>query len=243
MHDDDETAGTPSGDTPLWALDFVVPDDLSELQAEVSSYRKELRRAKRQRRLARFGLDLPLRRHLVAPMLALILLVAAVAGSLLVTLDPRAAQNPAQRAPLAKTATPPGQVGGLLPDVRALGATGAVDLRGMRPALIALIPPLCRCTAVLDHLAGQADEAGLGVVIVAPPNGTAQLNGLLAAMHVGAPVGVVDATGALWRAYHPAGVTAILLAPDGRVPFQPVRDVTITTDLQPQLFDLVPLSS
>lgn len=242
MHDDDEAITGSGGDAPLWALDFVVPENLAELQEEISAYRKELRRARWERRFARVGLPLPSGGHLVAPMLVLILLVAAIAGSLLVTFGPKAAPFPAQLAPLARTATPAGQVGGLLPDVRAAGATGPVNLRAMRPAVIALVPPRCNCVPVLDHLAGQADEAGLPLVLVAPPNATEQLNLLLAGMHVGAPIGVVDTSAALWNAYHPSGVTAILLAPDGRVPFAPVRDVTIRTDLQAQLFDLVPVT-
>lgn len=239
MDDDDEPAAGP-GDGPLWALDFVVPDDISELEPDITAYRREQRTLRRRRVAARWGIAAPARRHLVAPLAALCLLVAAIAGSVLVSLDPRSAPPVTARAPLARTGYPQGSVGGLLPDVVLTGQGARVHLRELRPAVVALIPARCGCTNVLDHLAAQADEAGVDLVIVAPPGGGGELDALLSGMHVGAPSAGVDAAGTLARYYRPSGVTAVLVAPDGQVPYRPVRGVSATTDLQGELFQMVP---
>jgi hypothetical protein len=240
MDEDDEIPGGDSRrfDGPLWAADFVVPDDISELADEVAAYRQEQQLRARAERRATFTSWR--RAGLVAPIVAVLLLCATVAGSLLVSLQPRALSPAAAREPLSRTRVVPGRVGGLLPDVRASAPAGSVLLRNFRPALLALVPADCGCAAVLDRLAGQAGEVGVPLVVVASGGATAQLSGLVAAMHVGTPVALGDPTGVLARTYHARGVTAVLVGPDGRVPFAPVRDVSLHTDLEGQLFALLP---
>lgn len=240
MDDDDEVAGGEARrfDSPLWAMDFVVPDDISELADEVAAFRREQRLQARRRRLGPFaGWARP---GLLAPVVAVLLLCATIAGSLLVSLQSNQVGASAAREPLAHPKVAPGEVGGLLPDVLAGSTSGPVALRDLRPAVLALIPPSCACAAVLDRLAGQAAEVGVPLIVVAPGWATAQLADLLAAMHVGTPVALVDAAGLLARDYRAQGVTAILVAPDGRVPFDPVRNASSRTDLEGQLFALLP---
>ena len=113
-----------------------------------------------------------------------------------------------------------GTVGGLLPDVGLESATGVVPARGLRPAVLMLVPDGCNCPALVHDLVGQVEEyPGIAAALVGSGDpGVARLavqrdggNGRLPAL--------VDRTAALARAYHggPPGSapTVLVVAPDG----------------------------
>lgn len=237
MRDDEDAPDGSVPDSPLWAADLVVPDDISELADEVTAYQRELRAARRRSRRLQLTAG-PWSRRLVVPLMALLILCAGVSGSLLASLAPQGAGSAVPR-PLAHPTQAAGQIGGLLPDVAVSSADGPVHLLKLRPAILVLVPVNCRCPAVLDHLAGQAEEVGLAMVLLASPSGAAQLPALISRMHVGSPQGFVDTRGQLWSAYRPAGVTVVMLAPNGEVPFPVVRNAGNGTRLDAKLFALL----
>jgi hypothetical protein len=125
--------------------------------------------------------------------------------------------------PLANPTTAAGQRGGLLPAVSlaaqpaGIPATALHSARDLRPGLVALVPLSCRCTDVLSALASEADEVRVPLHVVAPAEGDAEVSALpgqLPAVKVW-----FDAAGELARTYAAAGVTVLVVDPDGVVSF------------------------
>lgn len=239
MGDEDDAPDGPVPDGPLWAADFVVPDDISELADEVAAYHREQRAARRptlSRHLGGTGWS----KRLVVPLMALLILCAGVSGSVLASLAPHFGPAPSAQ-PLAHPNQAPGTVGGLLPDVSAKSLDGTtVRLLALRPAMFVLVPNNCDCPRILDSLAGHAEEVSLPMVLVATNSGRGQLPVLISKMHVGSPQGLIDNTGTLWADYRPTGITVLLLAPNGRVPYPALHRVTAGAVLDDQLFKLLP---
>jgi len=225
--DDGPPDGRPAGDGAVWAGDVVVPDDLRELGHDVEAYRRELRAARRRDRLrhwvgARPGTRWPAAGSLIAMLLLGVGLVAGLLFALPV--HQVALRRPA---PLADPAIPAGQLGGLLPEVT-LRLPEAARALTLRPALFALVPARCGCAAILDSLAGQAAQYDIPLVVVAAGGFDPELAGLVQGIHVGNAEAAYDPSGVLAATYRADQVTAVILAPDGTVPYV-LRDATSDT--------------
>jgi hypothetical protein len=146
----------------------VVPDDISALSRDVTAYRKELRRAERERRRRRL-----LARRGVVPLLVVTgaTALAGVVAVLLTMMAPRTAGHPPSPAPLAAPFQAPGTLGGLLPETTLVAADGTqVSSHSwtLRPEVFALVPAHCQCGELINALAGQAGSEDMRLAIVIP---------------------------------------------------------------------------
>lgn len=213
--------GDPSGDEEPrpHPEDVVVPDDARDLELDVRAWRREQAAAARRGRLDRMVRTRRWRRYgLSGPLVAGVLALVAVFGSLLALLVPGGGRDRATRAPLdAAPPSPAGQVGGLLPDRAVLVGGVERSVRELRPAVLALVPIPCRCGELMDEISGQAAEFGLRLVVVAPSRRDDELPALVAAARHGPAVPAYDADGRLARDYAALGPTLLLVRDDGRV--------------------------
>jgi hypothetical protein len=137
--DEDDDRPGEAGDAS-WVDKVVIPDDISELDAEVRALRRERRvqrRRSRLRRLAGSG-------RTTGPLLMVaVLLIAGVAG-LLVLFQPRRTPGTVTALGNAQTADH------LLPDVLVTLTNGnRRAVRDLRPGVFALAPIGCHCDAAL----------------------------------------------------------------------------------------------
>lgn len=143
--DDDEDRFGEAGGTS-WVDRVVIPDDLSELDAEVRALRRERRAQRRRARLRRLTGS---GRSTGPLLLVAVLLVAGIAG-LLVLFQPR--RTPGTVAALDNAQTSDQR----LPDVPVTLADGSRrPIRDFRPGVFALAPIGCACDAAL-RAAGTA---------------------------------------------------------------------------------------
>lgn len=162
MRRDDEDdrsgdAGKAEGDAS-WADRIVIPDDISELDAEVRALRRERRAARRGQRLR--GLTTPGRTSGPLLMVA-VLLIAGVAGLLVLFQPRRTAGNVTTINGSAASSDR------LLPDVLVRLVDGTSRrVRDYRPAVLALAPVGCRCDAALRDVGLAADEHGVSFLLV-----------------------------------------------------------------------------
>jgi hypothetical protein len=101
----------------------------------------------------------------------------------------------------------------------------------LRPALVALLPVHCDCVPLLEHLAAEANEVQLQLVVVAPTTPDAEVAALPGQIHRGRVMPVYDAAGAVARTYDATGVTALVVGRDGVVTYVK-RSVTAATSLE-----------
>src|SRR5689334_21765622 len=115
-------------DDASWLEGVVVPDDLSELSADVEAYHREMRLAARRRRVARITDTRAWQRFAMPIGVAVCSLTLAGAVFSILTLGhPRDDLGP-PRAPVASAPTlaPSGETGGLLPNVTVRTSLGAM---------------------------------------------------------------------------------------------------------------------
>ncbi|HEU5033227.1 MAG TPA: hypothetical protein VFT62_00555 [Mycobacteriales bacterium] len=207
-------------DEAPWTDPVVIPDDLRELQPDIDAYHRELRQAARRRRVQRVTGTRAWQR-LAWPTLVTTaaLALGAVVFAVLTFGQPRSERGPAQQPVAMNAAAASGTVGGLLPNVVVDSALAPVSIRALRPALVALVPLHCGCTQLLSDLAGQASEAQVPLVVVAPAAQDAEVAALAGQLHRGRVVPVFDDTGELARTYAATGVTALVVAPDATVSY------------------------
>jgi hypothetical protein len=212
-YDDDPTRNE---DSLTWAESFVIPDDISSLEEDIARWRQEQRQKSRRRRpgdLLRHGIRRP---NVTAPLLVSTVLIVALLASAMVFFGSRPIQpaSPARR-PLASSTVQPGSVGGLLPATNVTRQDGSViDLRSIRPAVLALVPPNCACQPVIAHLSATAVPYGVRLYAVGPDNAT-----LTALQHTASPPpGLLDG-GALRALYggEDGKPTIVVVAADGTV--------------------------
>lgn len=232
---EDEKGGEPpagAGHEPDWAS-LVVPDDIRELDADISAYRRELRHRRRMLRFQRLVLGPRRRPHGMSGRLTVIVLVlVAMLGGLMVFLRPTPGNDPQRLArPLARSTVAVGSVGGLLPAAMVDLRTTPVSLRDaqMRPAVYLLIGRRCNCQTLVDRIAGQGvNEARVSTFVVvstAPDEGLADTieNDELAKA-------VFDPSAVLARTFGAGTPTILLVARDGIVR-RIVHNVTAETHL------------
>lgn len=214
------SGGNPEHDDfGLPRVDVQIPDDARELDRDVQAYHRELRVLRRQRLLRRlWG---PLARHgLVMPLIASCLALTLLAGTLLTMFTAgRAAWIPGSVPRHSGTPTAPGpnrgRAGQPLPSASVLAGGIETPLASLAPAVLAVVPPGCRCQAALRQLAAQAVTARAELYLVGV-NGT-QVAGLTTRIGLPASHAVEDPGNVLAAYGHPAGLTAVLIRPDGRV--------------------------
>ncbi|MCW2900367.1 MAG: hypothetical protein JWO67_2632 [Streptosporangiaceae bacterium] len=216
-------SGDPD-DYGLPRIDIVVPDDARELDRDILAYRREERRHRRRRRWRR--LASPLTRYgLAAPIIAGALLIALLSGTLITVFGPkptpRRPGQPVADRPMAR----PGQIGGVLPGWQVTVPGHRKRLIDLRPAVILIVPPGCRCEATVDELSRQTEQYRIALYLVADRRDNRQsaedsakemrkLAG--AARHAVAIVAQED-TPQLAKTYQAAGLTAVLVHTDGVV--------------------------
>jgi hypothetical protein len=231
-------------DSGLPPVDIEVPDDARELDRDVQAYRRELRALRRQQR--RMRLHRPLARDgMVLSLLASCLVLALIAGTLLIvfTAGPggelpgaapgtpspsrTASRAPASRAPASRVSAPTGTPTGLadsltaepgarLPD-KAVEIAGAQQpVRSLAPAVLALVPAGCKCTVAVNQLVSQARTAGVTLYLVGA-HGELHAVQQLAAHAPGLAIAAEDTSGALYGAYRPTKLTALLANRDDAV--------------------------
>jgi hypothetical protein len=206
-------------DYGLPPVDIEIPDDARELERDIQAYRRELRMHRRHRLVRRLGGPLT-RDGMVLPLLASCLALTLLAGTLLTMFTARRAVPSTLQTTSAPQQTQPsvGQVGGLLPAASVtIGGDQVRALRDFRPSVLALVPAGCRCLAAARQLSTQASAAGVALYFVAADPAVAQARRLARRTGLGADRVVTDTQDAMGGAYHPAGLTAVLVYRDGLV--------------------------
>lgn len=154
--DEDDRSGDAAGAS--WVDRVVIPDDISELDAEVRALRRERRVQQRRRRLRRLTGG---GRSSAPVLLVAVLLVAGVAG-LLVLFQPRRTAGTASTlgAEVASADRP-------LPDVMVQLVNGTSrHIRDFRPGVFALAPIGCGCDAALREADGEAHRYNVNFFLV-----------------------------------------------------------------------------
>jgi hypothetical protein len=178
-------------DFPLPPVDIEIPDDARALARDVQAYHREQRAARRRRRLGR--LHAPLTRDgMVLPLLAGCLVMVMISGVLLTVFSasnsgtPAAAfrpsssispQNPQISAAGSGTASPPApSQSPLSSQLRPLVSTTVVAgghpvaVYQLLPAVLALAPAGCPCTAALRQLRRQAAAHKVPLYLITTPD-------------------------------------------------------------------------
>jgi hypothetical protein len=112
----------------------------------------------------------------------------------------------------------------------------AEPVRSLVTATIALVPANCACEAQLDRLAGQAVAARVSLYFAGAGQVIPQLSGLIARDGDGAAVATADNDNVLSAAYHPAGLTVLLVFSDAKA--EVVRGLSGSFELTPTLREL-----
>ena len=206
-------------DYGLPPVDIEIPDDARELERDIQAYRRELRMHRRHRLARRLGGPLT-RDGMVLPLLASCLALTLLAGTLLTMFTARhAVPSTLQTTSAPRQSQPPvGQVGGLLPAVRVtVGDDQIRALRDFRSSVFALVPAGCRCAAAAHRLSAQASAAGVMLYFVATRPAIPEARKLARRSGLSADHVVTDAQDAMGSAYHPGGLTTVLVYRDGLV--------------------------
>jgi hypothetical protein len=237
-------------DFGLPPVDIEIPDDARELDRDVQAYRRELR-AQRRRQLLRRLSGPAGRDGMLLPLLSGCLILALVAGTLLVLFSADQTNQPGSQPAVRpgasgqSTGLPSfgpsatvGQVNGQLPAGSLLVAGNTVPLGALGPVVLALVPSGCRCAGPIRQLTGQAAASRLTIYLVATPPVMREL-ARLARRAGAAATGVIaeDPNGTLDRVYRPAGLTAVLVNASGSVT-QIARGLRPGLRLQPALRQL-----
>ena len=162
--DEDDRSGGAGGAS--WVDRIVIPDDISELDAEVRALRRERRAARRRARLRRLTGS----GRTGGPLLLVALLLIAGVAGLLVMFQPR--RTAGSLAPLGTA-----QADQRLPDVNVTLENGTTrPIRTLRPAVFALAPNGCNCDARLNDAAVAAAAHNIRFYLVdrrkpTPPRG------------------------------------------------------------------------
>jgi hypothetical protein len=116
------------------------------------------------------------------------------------------------RPPAATASPPPGLT--KLPDGNVKVSTGSEPVRSLVSSALALIPVNCDCGPALRRLADQAAVARVHLYFAASGAAMPQLATLTAQDGGGRAVAVYDIGNHLGAAYHPAGLTVLLVYSD-----------------------------
>jgi hypothetical protein len=198
---------------------IVIPDDARELDREVLAYHREQRARRRRERIMRlFG---PLRHRgpggqaAILPLIATCVALSMLAGAMLSVVTIRPASAPTVSRPLSAAAQAgKAQAPAKLPSGTVRVDSRTVPVRSLVSSALALIPAGCDCGPALRSLADQAAEADVGLYFVASGTAMPQLASLTAQYGRGRATAVYDTGNLLDAAYHPAGLTVLLVYSD-----------------------------
>ena len=231
--------GRDDGNLP--PVNVVIPDDARELDRDVLAYRREQRAKRRRQRLMRLFRPFRLPEHggqaAIIPLIAACLAISLVGGALLSIMTMSPASAPTLNAPRS-SGQPVVRRGDLteLPtgNVQLNGRT--VPVRSLVTSTIALVPANCACDAQLDRLAGQAVATHVSLYFAGTGQVIPQLPGLVARDGDHAAVATADYDNVLSVAYHPAGLTVLLVFRDANAAV--VRDLSGSFQLTSILSEL-----
>ncbi len=209
-------------------VDVDIPDDARELDREVLAYRRERRALRRRARWAR--LLGPLHQHgAILPLIASCVALSMLAGTLLsvFSISPAAAPVLSHSAnPGASSGATSGTSSQASPSRPATEASSlplgtvyvdgkATAVRGLVRAVLVLVPRGCRCQQAVQQVTTQAARAGVRrVYFVGTADRMTDVTQLTRTAGLGTAVAVKDATNVLGAAYHPAGLTIVLVQAD-----------------------------
>lgn len=207
----------------------LVPDDASALDADRWRYYEELARSgdsphapdapRDPQHPTRWRDGLPWYGFVgsrVMPIAFMSIAVLAMLGSLALAFVHRT-NPPAQTAPLALTAAPVGQVGGLLPSAAVAIGGQPRQLRDIRPALV-IVPAPGRCGdcgPTYDTVAASGRAAGVRTLVAVPLASGGDADQIAAAQAAGATV--MEADTGVFDVFDPAGTTVIQVGADGTI--------------------------
>ncbi len=202
-------------DGNLPPVNIVIPDDARELDRDVLAYRRELRARRRRQRIMRlfrpFTRGGPGGHAAILPLIATCAALLLLAGAMLSVITISPASAPASSA----TATQPaGAALTSLPAGTVQLDDRTVQVRSLRSVALALVPADCDCGPALRRLAGQAAAAHVALYFVAAGTAIPQLADLTALYGGGTAVAVYDRRNVLGAAYHPHGLTVVLVYSD-----------------------------
>lgn len=235
---------------------FTVPDDARELARDLEAWKREERWRRRRERVERLSVPVPRRWRgrgrsdgqpgrrrerragATVPVIALMVVAIALfaATATLVTARSTPPTRPPVPLKLAAPTVQPGAAGGLLPDATLTTDTGATSARDLRPGVVGIVTPGCRCESAVNALARRAANNALTLYLVGSPGQHADLDKLMAVSPSNVHA-LIDEEGAFTSAYAPSGLTVIPVHADG-VTEAAVRDFTAQTSLGPVLASL-----
>lgn len=213
-----DSSGSPGPDEyGLPPVDVEIPDDARELDRDVHAYYRELRAGRRRGPARRFRSPVT-RGGLLLPLLAACLALTLLAGALLAVFT--AGQGPfflPSRAPSSGGGgqPAPGPAGGRLPNANVLVGGEETPLRSLTAAVLAVVPPGCRCERAVAQVTHEAQRAGASAYVVGIDH--VQVTALAGQVGLRAGHAVEDPTNVLVTYYHPSGLTAILVSGSGIV--------------------------
>jgi hypothetical protein len=227
--DEDDDRPGEAGDAS-WADKVVIPDDISELEAEVRALRRERRVQRRRSRLRRLTGS----GRSTGPLLLVAVLLIAGVGGLLVLFQPR------RTAGNATLSNP--QPAQLLPDVPVTLVDGTRRaVRDFRPGVFALAPVGCECDAALVAAGTAAHRHNVTFFLL-----DRTLPALPAGLTEATTTRLIEPTGTVAERYSAekngrrvdGGPVLVLVAASGQV--QVVLPVATPRTLERELTELVP---
>lgn len=204
-------------------VDVVVPDDARELDADVALWRREQRGRLRRERIKRvFG---PVTRYgLAAPLITGFLLIALISGTLMTVFGPRAAPPMQASLPADRPTAAAGEVGGLLPAVPVVIDGRQAPADQIRRGVIVMVPPGCRCEAMIQQLARQVLNRSFDLHLLADRRdgqsvaaAHRELIKIASKLHAIRPKIMDDSQNKLVTAYDAKGLTIVVVKAGGTV--------------------------
>ena len=202
--------GRDDGNPP--PVNIVIPDDARELDRDVLAYHRERRARRRRQRLLR--LLGPLRRRewggqaAILPLIATCVALSMLAAARLSVVAISPASAPTLAGPPRSSAGPLAQPAALtsLPAGTVQLEGRAEPVRSLTSSALALVPAGCNC--------GQASAAHVPLYFVGAGAVIPLLAGLTARYGGGTAEAVYDTSDVLAAAYHPDGLTVLLVYHD-----------------------------
>ena len=204
-------------DGSLPPVNIVIPDDARELDRDVLAYHREMRALRRRQRRHRLlhprsgpGLGGP---AAIVPLIALCLAIALVGGALLsvLTISPAGQESALTPSASPRATGGPARLTALPAGTVRLDGQTSESVRLLASSAVVLVPDDCGCGQSLARLTNQAYAAGAPVYFVGAGAPSGQL--MQEAVKYGA-MAADDPDGVLTGAYHPAGLTVLLVFSD-----------------------------
>jgi hypothetical protein len=203
--------GRDDGNPP--PVNIVIPDDARDLDRDVLAYHREQRARRRRQRLVRLLGPLRSRESgghaAILPLAATCVALSMLAAAMLSVVAISPASAPTLTGPPRSSASLTNLPAGTVQlDGR------AEPVRSLTSSALALVPAGCDCGPALSRLAGQAAAAHVSLYFVGAGAAIPQLADLTARYGGGTAKAVYDTGDVLAAAYHPDGLTVLLVYSD-----------------------------